>query len=251
MMVNNQMVLSTQQYDPYFLCMEQNVPVSVNSTTQFPSASSISNLDFSESSELERKKLDNRVKRPMNAFMVWSRDRRRKIAVENPKMHNSEISKLLGCEWKNLSAEERQVFVDEAKRLRDAHMKEHPGYKYHPRRRTKGSLGKPIQIPQNQLTPIVGPAAAAAAAAYYSSPGVSTSSLPTTWQQPVRNTQPMQHPTNFLNFLNPTNNGNSTFLSYPPNRMLPYHQNQQYLGTSEASTAPIFSNVYQPYDRFC
>jgi transcription factor SOX4/11/12 (SOX group C) len=79
----------------------------------------------------------------MNAFMVFSHYQRRKIVETQPDIHNAEISKRLGREWKEMSDHEKQPYIDEADRLRDLHLKEYPGYKYQPRKKPKISGSAP------------------------------------------------------------------------------------------------------------
>ena len=118
-------------------------------------------------------------------------------------MHNSELSKRLGAEWKALSDAEKRPYIDEAKKIREQHMLDHPGYRYRPRRKPKnmfkkvgsysmpnismgtasgttyaGGAGQPLQIVTfQQQIPATSPHAAAATGGVVS-PGMSVVQSP-------------------------------------------------------------------------
>ncbi|XP_032228953.1 sex-determining region Y protein [Nematostella vectensis] len=83
------------------------------------------------------KSSSEKIKRPLNAFILWSKKRRRVIANENPQMHNFDISRKLGLEWQKLTEEEKAYYFEEAKKLKEEHKERYPHYKYQPRKRDK------------------------------------------------------------------------------------------------------------------
>ncbi|CAB1331655.1 unnamed protein product [Coregonus sp. 'balchen'] len=109
-----------------------------------------------------RNSTEPHIKRPMNAFMVWAKDERRKILQTFPDMHNSNISKILG---KITSFVQSRGVVGNARPERRSgedgvcaaqtitqletrnHLEKYPNYKYKPRpKRTCIIDGKKLRI---------------------------------------------------------------------------------------------------------
>lgn len=96
---------------------------------------------------------EGHVKRPMNCFMVWSREKRYHILKEHPGTNNAEVSKALGAAWRKLSEQDKEPYVEEARRLTEQHKMENPGYKYQPKRRKSKRKRKPDKKTSASTTP--------------------------------------------------------------------------------------------------
>ncbi|KAK4183207.1 MAT+ sexual cell fertilization-promoting factor encoded by the FPR1 protein [Podospora australis] len=78
--------------------------------------------------------VEEKIRRPPNAYILYRRDRQAYVKASNPSLHNNDISVITGAMWKNESDDVRQYYQTMANKLKDNHMTTHPGYRYVPRK---------------------------------------------------------------------------------------------------------------------
>uniref|UniRef100_A0A8C4NCS9 Sex-determining region Y protein n=1 Tax=Eptatretus burgeri TaxID=7764 RepID=A0A8C4NCS9_EPTBU len=90
----------------------------------------------------------DRIKRPMNAFMVWAQRHRKQMAQTMPRTSNIEVSKALGAAWHNITEQEKRPYYEESHRLEVEHQTMHPNWVYKPRKR-RNKLSESTANPHN------------------------------------------------------------------------------------------------------
>lgn len=61
-----------------------------------PSSPTSAESELSCSSPETKPTAEGRVRRPLNAFIIWTKEERRRLAQLNPDLENTDLSKILG-----------------------------------------------------------------------------------------------------------------------------------------------------------
>ncbi|KAJ8268376.1 hypothetical protein COCON_G00135480 [Conger conger] len=76
------------------------------------------------------KREKDHIRRPMNAFMIFSKRHRTLVHQRHPNQDNRTVSKILGEWWYALGQKEKQKYHDFAFQVKEAHFKAHPDWKW-------------------------------------------------------------------------------------------------------------------------
>eukprot|EP00730_Choanoeca_flexa_P014743 TRINITY_DN6556_c0_g1_i1.p2 TRINITY_DN6556_c0_g1~~TRINITY_DN6556_c0_g1_i1.p2 ORF type:complete len:146 (+),score=21.59 TRINITY_DN6556_c0_g1_i1:1246-1683(+) len=93
------------------------------------------------------------IKRPLNCFMLFSREMRPKLRALYPTEHNSVINSRLGQAWSALSHHEKLVYRHKAQQHKEEHQRQYPNYRFQPKK-SKKSLAKPSRQGSQKSLPL-------------------------------------------------------------------------------------------------
>ncbi|XP_065214951.1 putative transcription factor capicua [Planococcus citri] len=104
------------------------------------SLSALQNLQNSKEPQSPLKGRE-RIRRPMNAFMIFSKRHRSLVHEQHPNQDNRTVSKILGEWWYALEADKKQEYHRLASEVKEAHFRAHPQWKWCNKDRRKSSTG--------------------------------------------------------------------------------------------------------------
>jgi transcription factor SOX7/8/10/18 (SOX group E/F) len=76
-------------------------------------------------------------RRPPNAFILYSQSMRTTVRQDNPTLSNNEVSRLLGKMWKEVPADIKLQFKQQASAAQEDFKRQHPNYTYRKARRKR------------------------------------------------------------------------------------------------------------------
>lgn len=100
---------------------------------------SLSALQNAKEPQSPLTKSKDRIRRPMNAFMIFSKRHRALVHQRHPNQDNRTVSKILGEWWYALEPDQKQKYHELASEVKEAHFKAHPEWKWCSKDRRKSS----------------------------------------------------------------------------------------------------------------
>ncbi|XP_058867072.1 protein capicua homolog isoform X2 [Acipenser ruthenus] len=134
--------------DPFFSSVIPEMPLSVppvKRRTQSLSALP-KDRDCDKDGRSPGKREKDHIRRPMNAFMIFSKRHRALVHQRHPNQDNRTVSKILGEWWYALGPKEKQKYHDLAFQVKEAHFKAHPDWKWCNKDRKKSSSDVKIAL---------------------------------------------------------------------------------------------------------
>uniref|UniRef100_A0A4W6BIN1 Protein capicua homolog n=1 Tax=Lates calcarifer TaxID=8187 RepID=A0A4W6BIN1_LATCA len=123
--------------DPFLPGVVPEQPLSISPVKRRTQSLSALPKDGEKNSPGKREK--DHIRRPMNAFMIFSKRHRALVHQRHPNQDNRTVSKILGEWWYALGTKEKQKYHDLAFQVKEAHFKAHPDWKWCNKDRKKSS----------------------------------------------------------------------------------------------------------------
>ncbi|XP_076321292.1 LOW QUALITY PROTEIN: uncharacterized protein LOC143230884 [Tachypleus tridentatus] len=129
--VSNESKIEEDEEEDVFISTSKAEQILQVSTTAIKRRTqSLSSLTTDELKTPKKVKERDHIRRPMNAFMIFSKRHRTRVHQLHPNQDNRTVSKILGEWWYSLGHEEKQQYQNLAFEVKEAHFKAHPEWKW-------------------------------------------------------------------------------------------------------------------------